>query len=97
VPRGAGEAQGGSEVLRPPVLQSITSLRLPRNKEAWVEAHSYFLAYPPLPSCIENLDIATATFQNNVYNYFMNEYGAHKPKIACRPVIRNTTVRAMRK
>jgi len=58
------------------------------------------LLLSPLPSatpCIENLDIATATFQNNVYNYFTNAYGAHKPKIACRPVIRNTTVRAMRK
>jgi len=62
-----------------------------------VEEHSYFFAYPPLPPCFENLDIATATFQNNVYTYFMNEYGAHRPKIASRPVIRNNTLRAMRK
>jgi len=52
---------------------------------------------PSATPCIENLDIATATFRNNVYTYFMYEHGAHKPKLASRPEIKNTTVRTMRK
>jgi len=56
-----------SQGVRPvPSLQPVKGLRLPRSKEAWKEAHSYFLAYPPLASSFVDLDTSAAAFQEAI-------------------------------
>jgi len=63
-----------------PSLQPVKGPRLPRSREAWKEAHSHFLAYPPLASSLVNLDLSAAAFQEAIYSYFLKEYGLHKPR-----------------
>ena len=90
-------------ILQPTSLQPVPGLRLPRTAEQWAESHSYFLAYPPLPPTIVNseLDSLAAAFQCNIYNYFRNECGLHRP-FATRHAPANTTtmnkkIRSLRK
>jgi len=69
------------EVSKPlPALEPVAGLRLPRKKEVWGEAHSYFMAYLPLPNSFVNmntcsdqnitgeLDRCADLFQSNIYN-----------------------------
>jgi len=37
-------------------IDPVQGLRLPRSEAAWKEAHAYFLAYPPLPAVLINID-----------------------------------------
>ena len=45
--------------------------------EGWNEAHAYFLAYPPLPISLSDLDECAVLFQQNIYNYFKTACGLH--------------------
>ena len=60
-----------------PDLIPVPSIRLPRGVEGWNEAHAYFLAYPPLPTSLSDLDECAALFQKNIYNYFKSACGLH--------------------
>ena len=60
-----------------PDLISVPSIRLPRGVEGWKKAHAYFLAYPPLPNSLSDLDECAVLFQQNIYNYFKSACGLH--------------------
>ena len=68
-----------------PCLQRVPGLRLPHSEAAWGEAHAYFCAYPPLPEAFDDLDSCASTFQENIYNYFKNNFGYHSPRTNNKP------------
>jgi len=66
-------------------------------ERSWGGGALLLCSLPPLPPQIENDNIATVDFQDKLHSCFMNEYGAHKPKVASGPFVTNYTTRAMRK
>jgi len=58
---GAGDVEDVG-VGEAPALDSVVDLRLPRYNEDWATAHTYFLAYPPLPPRISDLNSATPLY-----------------------------------
>ena len=65
-------------------LQAVQGLRLPRAQSEWAEAHAYFLLHPPLPEFMNemnetDLNNYAATFQGQIYDYFYNTWGSHRP------------------
>ena len=59
-------------------LSSIPGVRLPTTTGTWEEANEFFIAHPPLPESLVDLDDCAEIFQKNIYNYFSKNCGLNR-------------------